>query len=295
MKRDAAILDRILVVEDDESARQALSMLLEFEGFEVRSASGGRAALTMVEDWLPDLVVSDVQMPGGDGFTLVSALREVDGCRDVPILLVSARDEIDRRINGLDLGADDFMSKPLQPEELLARIRAHLRRSNRRKELQHYCTIDEQTGLLNRRGMDEALESEFERAKRGGCFCLLLIDLDGFKAINDTYGHAIGDQVLRAVAQSIEGTRRAIDHAGRWGGDEFLVILANCTDLEAPGTIGRFRAAIERDIVTKDGASITVRASIGAASYRPELDVGELVAMADQAMYADKAKRRAPI
>tara|TARA_R110002073_G_scaffold336295_2_gene531909 strand:+ start:63293 stop:63736 length:444 start_codon:yes stop_codon:yes gene_type:complete len=123
--------DRILVVEDDASARQAMAMLLEYEGFEVESAVGGTAALALVQTWLPDLVISDVQMPDGDGFELVSALRSSGNCEDVPILLISARDAVDRRISGLDLGADDFMSKPVQPEELLARIRALLRRRHR--------------------------------------------------------------------------------------------------------------------------------------------------------------------
>lgn len=293
MELAPAILDRILVVEDDDSARQAMAMLLEFEGFEVRTAAGGNAALAIVEHWLPDLVVSDVQMPGGDGFQLVSALRQVDGCRDAPILLVSARDEIDRRINGLDLGADDFMSKPLQPEELLARIRAHLRSSHRRKALEQACTIDDLTKLLNRRGLDEALAAEYERAKRGGSFCALLIDLDGFKVINDSHGHAVGDEVLHKVAQSIEGTRRAVDRAGRWGGDEFVVVLSNCTKQQEAGTISRFRHAIEREVQTSAGATIQIRCSIGAASYEEGLSLDGIMARADQSMYADKAKRRA--
>lgn len=134
--------DRILVVEDDASARQAMAMLLDYEGFEVRSAVGGTAALALVQTWQPDLVISDVQMPNGDGFGLVSALRSASNCEDVPILLISARDEVDRRINGLDLGADDFMSKPVQPEELLARIRALLRRRRRHQlAMQTACDL----------------------------------------------------------------------------------------------------------------------------------------------------------
>ncbi|MCP4448882.1 MAG: diguanylate cyclase [Myxococcales bacterium] len=295
MNTAAANQDRILVVEDDESARQAMSMLLEFEGFEVRSAVGGIAALEIVQTWIPDLVVSDIQMPGGDGFELVAALLKVDGCRDAPILLVSARDGIDRRINGLDLGADDFMSKPVQPEELLARIRAHLRSSHRRKDLEHTCTIDEQTKLLNRRGINEALDEEVERAKLGNLLSVLVLDLDNFKVINDTHGHLVGDQVLRAVAQGIKSIRRSVDRAGRWGGDEFVIVLSNCCALQTPGTISRFRDSIERDFVTDTGISIPIACSIGAASYEPDLSSQDLLAAADKAMYEDKTARRTAI
>ena len=284
--------DRILVVEDDGSARQAMSMLLEYEGFEVRSAAGGNAALEIAKSWLPDLVISDVQMPGGDGFALVSALRQVESCKDTPILLVSARDEVDRRINGLDLGADDFMSKPVQPEELLARIRAHLRSSHRRKELHQLGTIDANTNLLNRRGTDEALSIELARAERGASFSVLLVDLDDFKSINDTHGHGVGDQVLRQVAQGIESTRRSIDRAGRWGGDEFVIILADCNALAAPATVSRFRDAIEQTLVIDGDTTLSIRCSIGAASYQPGQSAAELLAAADRAMYQDKEARR---
>lgn len=292
MEVAAAPQDRILVVEDDASARQAMTMLLEYEGFEVQSAPGGHAALELVKHWIPDLVVSDVQMPGGDGFALVSSLRMVEGCKDVPILLVSARDEVDRRINGLDLGADDFMSKPVQPEELLARIRAHLRSSHRRRLLHQTCTIDENTSVLNRRGITEALEVELERARRGGCFSVLLVDLDKFKSINDTHGHAVGDRVLRIVAQGIESARRSVDRAGRWGGDEYVVVLADCTKSAVPAALHRFREAIEQEITLDDGTLVQIRCSIGAATYSLDDQLEDLLVEADKAMYADKARRR---
>lgn len=127
---------RVLVVEDERVAREALVQLLTLEGYEVRSAAGGDEALAQVSEWAPDLVLSDVSMPRGHGFGLVTALRRRHDCLDTAILLMSARDDIDRRVSGLDLGADDFVGKPLDPEELLARIRAHLRKSDRRRQLQ---------------------------------------------------------------------------------------------------------------------------------------------------------------
>ncbi len=284
--------DRILVVEDDAPAREAMVMLLQFEGYEVRSASGGTDALTIAIDWSPDLVLSDVRMPHGDGFTLVSALRNVEGCKDVPILLVSAHDEMDRRISGLELGADDFISKPVQPEELLARIRAHLRSSHRRKELQKSCTIDSSTQLLNRRGIDGVLAIELDRARRGASLSVLVVDLDDFKSINDTHGHRVGDQVLQATAERMERTRRSIDQVGRLGGDEFIIILASCDAKATPAAIQRFRQAIEGSLETNEGVTVPIRCSIGAASYTRNDSAEELLSAADKAMYKDKKQRR---
>ena len=136
---------RILVVEDEDGSREALTALLDDEGYEVRSASGGDDAILLISDWTPDIVVSDVNMPRGHGFNLVPALREREDCKHAAILLVSARDDIKRRVTGLDIGADDFMGKPVDPEELLARIRSHFRSSARRKlqtknAKEHECT-----------------------------------------------------------------------------------------------------------------------------------------------------------
>ncbi len=284
--------DRILVVEDDAPAREAMAMLLQFEGYDVRSAPGGTVALGIAIDWSPDLVLSDVRMPHGDGFALVSALRKVEGCKDVPILLVSAHDEMDRRISGLELGADDFISKPVQPEELLARIRAHLRSSHRRKELQKSCTIDSNTQLLNRRGIDEVLSVELDRARRGASLSVLVLDLDDFKSINDTHGHRVGDQALQMVAERIEQTRRSIDRAGRLGGDEFIIILAACDAKTTSAAVQRFREAVEGTFETDDGKIVQIRCSIGAASYNANETAEALLNAADKAMYRDKKKRR---
>lgn len=282
---------RVLVVEDEHVAREALVQLLALEGYEVRSAGGGDEALTKVFAWAPDLVLSDVSMPRGHGFGLVSALRRRDDCRDTAILLMSARDDIGRRVSGLDLGADDFVGKPIDPEELLARIRAHLRNSDRRRHLQQLSRTDVATGLLNRRGLVEVIADETARARRGTPFSILLIDLDHFKALNDTHGDPVGDLVITHAARGLREVARRVDHCGRWGGDEFVIVLSNCNSLEAAIALERFRSAVERPFEGEDGQSIPVFCSVGTATYEEGDTYESLLTRADHSMYDDKKSR----
>ncbi len=286
---------RVLIVEDEPVSREALVTLLEWEGYDVRSAQGGEDAIALLTDWAPDVVVSDVSMPRGHGFGLVSALRRREDCRDTAILLMSARDDVTRRVSGLDIGADDFLGKPIDPEELLARIRVHLRNANRRRRLQRASLTDGTTGLLNRDGLIKAIHHEIERAKRNSVFSVLVFDLDHFKDLNDTFGHAVGDHVLEAAASNLRDVARSVDHCGRWGGDEFVVVLSTCDATEARVALERFRAAIEQPFVCDDGQIIPIRCSIGAATYS-EGDAHEsLLAEADRAMYLDKQSRHAEL
>ncbi len=283
---------KILIVEDDKVARDGMAQLLKLEGYEIRSASGGEHAIGIAADWTPDVIVSDVNMPRGGGFELVSALRNLDACADSAIILISARDDINRRVSGLDLGADDFLKKPIDADELLARIRSHLRTSVRCKLLKKNAVLDECSGLLNRRGMIDALEREAERAARGSIFSILVIDLDDFKQVNDEHGHGVGDQVLRLVARSLEGVCRRVDQPGRWGCDEFIVLLSDCSAEDAAITLRRFRKGIEQDFEISAGGSISIACSIGAATYLVGTPLDDLIVAADRAMYRDKEQRR---
>ena len=287
--------NKVLVVEDEHVAREALVQLLVLEGYEVRSAGGGDEALAQVAEWAPDLVLSDVSMPRGHGFGLVSALRRRDDCRDTAILLMSARDDIDRRVSGLDLGADDFVGKPIDPEELLARIRAHLRNTDRRRQLQQISQTDAPTGLLNRRGLVEAITYETARARRGTPYSILLFDLDHFKALNDTHGHVVGDLVITHAARGLREEARRIDHCGRWGGDEFVVVLSDCNAADVASALERFRSSVERPFQNEEGQSIPIFCSVGATTYEEGDTYESLLARADLAMYDDKKRRHGDI
>jgi diguanylate cyclase (GGDEF)-like protein len=273
---------RILVVDDDDGSRQALSALLMSEGYEVETARNGLDALECVRDGRFDLVISDVQMPGLDGFAMVRNLRRITEYRDLPVILVSGQANPDRRTIGLHLGADDFMAKPLDFDELLARIQIQLRHTERNRQLLLESLRDELTGMLNRRGILQVLTCELKDAQREESHTsVLMIDLNDFKRINDTRGHAAGDEVLRSVAESIRTTIRARDRVGRLGGDEFLVVLTNTDAEEAHGLIDRIRQC-------SSVASLAVGSATGQGADLADV----LIRRADEAMYADKRRGR---
>jgi diguanylate cyclase (GGDEF)-like protein len=284
-------LPHVLIVEDNASTRQALAAILDDEGYRVSQAEGGLQAIEIASQDPPDIVLSDVSMPSGDGFFLVQELRKLDETRHVPIVLLSALDDTKRRVTGLDLGADDYLPKPVDADELLARMRAHLRHFQRQTELMLGCVTDPSTGLLNRRGLEEALERELARWQRGSKLALLMADMDGFKEINDRHGHAAGDYVLRHVARCLSDTARTIDHAGRLGGDEFLVILSGCDEQGARQAAQRLTERIEQPLLLPNGITIQPRVSIGYYSSAEARSAEEWLDGADGAMYDLKRKR----
>lgn len=280
--------DRILVVEDDDDAREAIADLLRRHGYVVDTAADGAQAASKVEREPPDLVLSDVWMPNGGGFELVRALRARPASAHIPIILISALDEQARRVAGLDLGADDYLPKPVGSAELLARVRVHLKHAHRQRELERHALLDPLTSVLNRRGAVAALSRHHERSVRHRSpLSVLVIDIDRFKEINDTHGHAAGDAVLCHLARLLTDAVRVVDHVGRLGGDEFIVILSD-TDASAAGALcARLRAmAIPPALV--DGHELTYAISIGAATLRDDETIDELLARADRAMYGVK-------
>jgi diguanylate cyclase (GGDEF)-like protein len=276
-------VDRILIVEDDDDSREALAELLEEHGYDVATARDGVEAVELAEKTPPTLVISDVNMPRRDGFALIEELREREASATVPIILLSGILERERRVAGLDLGADDYLGKPVDADELLARVRVHLRHAHRAQELEQSSLLDPLTGVLNRRGLTAALHREHERVHRnGGALSVLLIDVDDFKTLNDSQGHAAGDRALRQIARAITEAVRAVDHVGRLGGDEFLVILPDA-DRAAGATladrIGQLR--------------VPAGLSVGAATLRPGESAEQLLARADAEMYQRKRLRKA--
>jgi diguanylate cyclase (GGDEF)-like protein len=282
-------IPHILVVEDEPTARDAMSTLLVGEGYRVTAVSDGVAAFDAARRDPPSIVISDIQMPRSDGFDLVKRLRAQHATAHVPIMLMSALSAPNRRVRGLDLGADDFLPKPIDFGELLARVRGHLRRAADREALERRALLDPLTGVLNRRGIMAELQRELHRARRYATpLSVLMIDVDRFKALNDTHGHQAGDTVLRHVASSLAAAVRTVDHVGRFGGDEFLVVLPD-TDAAAAGALaGRLRSLRLPRLAIPSAAEIDVTVSIGAATATSDETVQQLLERADQAMYRVK-------
>jgi diguanylate cyclase (GGDEF)-like protein len=283
---ESAPVLRILVVDDDAGTREAMKAVLEESGYAVEVAADGEEALALVATDPPDLVVSDVCMPNSDGFDLTRRLRLAATSRDIPLILVSARAEMERRVAGLDYGADDFIAKPVDVDELLARIRVHLRHARREKELSRRSMIDMLTGALNRRGILDVVTRERERSVRHGSpLTVVMADANRFKWVNDTLGHAVGDAVLQEIADRLVLAVRAIDRVGRFGGDEFLIVLPETDEDEAAALLPRIRSVR----ATAGDGSVGVAA--GAATLRDAEPLEELLARADAAMYEDKRTR----
>jgi len=281
----------ILVVEDEPGAREALGLLLRDAGYRVELACDGADALDRVEIETPDLVISDVKMPGIDGFQLAQRLSSSHRDDHVPLILVSAFGEPRRRVHGMDVGADDYLVKPIDIDDLLARIRVQLRTANRQRELARRARVDELTQVLNRRGIMKVLAEEMTWAEQSGTpLSVVLVDVNDFKRINDCYGHAVGDVVLRRVAQALVAQVRDSDQVGRLGGDEFLVVVTG-EDAESAARMVR-RLGDLRDLPSIQAVGIEHEVSVaaGAATALPGDTPDQLIARADLEMFHDKGR-----
>jgi len=285
--------DRILVVEDDDGSRNALAALLVDHGFEVDSAQNGVEALELVADRTPALIISDVRMPRGGGLAMVRELRARAASEDIPIILVSADSARDRRVAGLDIGADDFLGKPLDPDELMARVRVHLRHAHRQDELRRRAVIDPLTGLLNRDGIFAVLRRAQERGARDPeSVGALVLDVDRFKKLNDDHGHAAGDTALRMIARALVDAVRVADHVGRIGGDEFLVVLPEGGEAGARALADRLRSLALPPLAVGPDRELAVTMSVGCAVLKDGESLDSLVERADAAMYRAKRASR---
>ena len=269
-----------------------MALLLEDCGFRVSSTNSGEQALRELREDLPDLVISDVRMPGVGGIELARMLRADGETRNIPMILISGFDERAARVIGLELGADDFIAKPIDPEELVARIQVHLRHATRYKRLLRASLFDELTDVFNRRGIIGVLEREIAVARSNTSpLSVLLVDVDEFKSINDHFGHVAGDHALQGVATALVDRIRGTDEVGRLGGDEFLVVAPATGVPECHTLISRL--SIELSISIDGDRQLPLTFSLGGATLRPEDSVDDLINRADSAMYRDKRFRPA--
>ncbi len=292
---------RVLVVDDHSDNVFLLSQLLRRSGYVIEAARDGLEALERVRDFEPDLMLLDIMMPKLDGLEVCRRLKGQASTEQIAILLLSAITDESQRVEGLDAGADDYVTKPYSPRELLARVRAQLRVKERRDDLasrnaklQEIAIRDSLTGLFNRGYFDGRLRIELERAKRyHHSLSLLIMDLDHFKAINDQYGHTGGDQVLRAVARIVRGAVRRVDVAARYGGEEFVVILPETSSEEARALTDRLRRKIKESVMQLGEARFTVTMSGGVATLDASRNDPEaLLRAADRALYEAKRSGR---
>jgi diguanylate cyclase (GGDEF)-like protein len=294
---------KILIADDDRISRRKLAGMLKKWGYEVSSsADGNEAWLAMQESDAPQVLILDWMMPGMDGLEVCRKVRSLNREPYVYILLLTSRNEKEDIVRGMEAGADDYITKPYYPHELEVRLRAgrrivelNIALLEARNALHLQATHDSLTGLLNRAAALEKLDGEVHRCKRKHeNFCAAIMDIDHFKEVNDTYGHIIGDEVLRGTATRLLGTLRPYDILGRYGGEEFLIIMSGCEGGNVLQRYERLRAALaEKPFATSKGnISITASFGIGIVMSGTKTETDTLIAAADQALYAAKKKGR---
>ncbi len=301
---------KILVVDDVEVNVQLLTSYLKAAGYEVIPASDGREAIQKVRNIEPDLVLLDVMMPKLNGFDTCKILKEDSDTKFIPVIMVTALNELEDKIRGIDSGADDFLSKPFNKLELLARVRSLLRikylhdelqekvieLQRAKEELRQLAITDGLTNLYNYRYFKEQLQQEINRATRHGLsVALVMIDIDHFKHYNDKNGHPAGDMLLRKLGKLLKDNVRNIDLAARYGGEEFSLVLIETNKYAAKIVAEKIRKLIEQQKFDYEESQplgkITI--STGVATFPEDATEFErLVEAADKRLYQAKKAGR---
>jgi len=301
---------KVLVVDDIALNRKLQQAYLDAVGYDVILAKDGIEALEKIKLETPDLVLLDVMMPRMNGFDVCRELKNGNQTRFIPVILVTALNEIENKIKGIEAGADDFISKPFNKLELLARVKSLLRIKHLHDELElkikeleatqrklyQLAITDGLTDLYNYRYFNEQLFRELTRAKRHELkVSVIMLDIDFFKNFNDTHGHPAGDKVLKTIAKLLYTNIRKIDIAARYGGEEFAIILVE-TDKDAASVVANKIKKIIEDYPflqqeTQPNGKLTI--SAGVATYPDDTDdTDKLITIADMRLYKAKEQGR---
>lgn len=302
---------RILIVDDNQDSLEILRVRLESWGYRAQTARDGEEALAQVEASPPDLILLDIMMPRVDGIEVARRIKTNEALPFIPIIMETALDTTEAKVEGLDAGADDYITKPIDFDELKARINSMLRIKRLQDELEdrerELLDVNEQllrlaqtdalTGLDNRRHLEYRLHEMFAHARRfNEPIACVMCDLDRFKTVNDTYGHQAGDEVLRQFAQILKHEARSVDRVGRFGGEEFMLILPGA-GIDAAGLFAeRVRKQVESHTFSVNGGETSIRrtASFGVSTWpHPRIGATDvLVRAADEALYVAKETGR---
>ena len=285
---------KVLLVDDDPAMLRLLSKWLEAAGYQVLRAGEGRSAADLITVERPAILVTDWEMPQMDGIELCRWVRSQHLPYHLYTILLTVRSNSDDMLSCLEAGADDFLKKPVDRNELLARMRAGSRVAELERQLNQIANTDALTGLATRRTLYDGLMREWKRAERHEApLSCVMLDIDFFKRINDTYGHAAGDEVLRRIGQLLSRNTRASDIAGRYGGEEFCVVLPEATEDQALAWAERVRQEIAAEPITVNGKSLRITSSFGVAQRLADTSItSQLVDRADQALLVAKRTGR---
>jgi diguanylate cyclase (GGDEF)-like protein len=282
---------RVLIVEDQPTIANYYQMILNMAGMATEVVTDPLGALRVMSDFNPDLVLMDLYMPESSGVELAKLIRQIDDYVSIPIVFLSSEDDFSKQMEAMELGGDDFLTKPIKAGHLVAMVRTRLERL---RILRSYMVRDSLTGLLNHTSFRGQLKQEVNRCNRQGTgLSLAMLDIDHFKKVNDTYGHATGDSVLKSLSRLLRQRLRKSDIIGRYGGEEFVVMLL---DADGPGAVhvmNEIRTHFaEVQHFSPNLGLFTVTFSCGVAVYPQFSNAVLLNDAADRALYAAKAAGR---
>ncbi|MDM8550918.1 diguanylate cyclase [Desulfobacterales bacterium HSG2] len=304
---------RILIVDDVSKNIQVVASILKDDGYQMTFAQNGKVALDKIHSHNFDLILLDVMMPGMDGFEVCRRLKQEPSTKDIPVVFLTAKTDTESLVRGFEAGGTDYVTKPFNGVELLARVRTRLELSRSReslkvayrelkktneellksqRKLELAAKTDTLTKLSNRRDIIEKIENERIRFERSGKpFSLVLCDIDNFKVFNDKHGHDCGDFVLVSVAEMMRGKVRKQDGVARWGGEEFLLLLPE-TDLEGGRILAEsLREKISCNYYKYDNHNLRITMTFGVSSFSEcVMNIEQCIKMADEALYEGKKR-----
>lgn len=289
------MITKILVVDDNLNNIRLLTDILEDENFTVYTADNGAAVLAMVHKLKPDVILLDIMMPGLDGFEVCKLLKNDFDIKDIPVIMVTAKTEgIDIK-KSLEMGAFDYIKKPIDEIEVIARVQSAIRFKQTQDKLKEMVMKDGLTGLYNHALLIELFEKEIDKQQRNnGSISFAMIDIDNFKKINDTYGHISGDTVLKELSNILMSSVRGGDIVGRYGGEEFSIVFPGIDEQNAFQLCERIRKEVE-DFNFEIGietVKITISIGINFNELKGIINKREIIQKADEALYRAKHNGR---
>ncbi len=277
---------RVLIVDDSYELAKFYSITLENEGFNSNYITKPLNIMEAITHYQPELILLDLYMPDCTGFELASVIRQQENYIDVPIVFLSSETDTETQLTAMKQGADEFLTKPIKPEHLIMAVKTRIERYRQLKSL---FIRDSLTGLHNHTSIKQHIETEILRAQRNHKqLCLVMIDVDHFKLVNDVHGHNVGDKILKGLARLMRQRLRKSDILGRYGGDEFIVILPETEINDAKLVIDKLRLDFENLQFKENKIDIKVTITCGIASYPPARDSEHLSVSADVALYDAK-------
>lgn len=299
-----AMSNSVLIIDDSDAVRERIIKTLESFNLFSRyyEAEDGLEGFKKLLSSPVDIILCDLEMPRIDGFKFLSMMKSRPDLQDMPVIMLTGRDDRDLRIKCLEQGASDYITKPFDAEELVARVRVHLKIKKLQDDLKRtnellleLSNTDHLTGLFNRRHLMDALGKEVQRhLRKKGNLSMIILDIDHFKQVNDQYGHLQGDIVLKKTALLLQKELRAYDTASRYGGEEFIAVLPDATLEDAVFVANRVRTSVQANRFSGELSQLSLTVSLGVAMFSKQdcTTVDGFIKLADDALYRAKANGR---